>query len=303
MKLTWTSIFMRAACVVAMTTLLVASLGVGLPRVDTVDPLSSNVRRVPDVRARLAALTPTDPEAYLLLGEEVADEARTPADTHLAEGLFVRAAVYAERAGRDHVVSAAALALSDLSGSSEDRAWLHAMAVAYGHPDGIERTTTNNAPGQRAAAAISALRDGEGGLARSLLREPGVAEAMDAAVPPSGPRAEMLAEQAENWPDSACRGRGVVRSGVPGDYYFDLCPVCRGRIGPVRTTSELRTELRVQSALAVGDEPFAAEVLRSGATPLRPLHPSTLGVRYGQDTERTSWRSGEWVSPAGSPDA
>ncbi len=259
--------------------------------------------------SRLAALTPSDPEAYFRLGEDVAAKASQPADVKLARELFVLAyELDRKTGGRKGLMGAACVALADIAPLRADRRWLWAIAGAvdprYATKSADVRAASRPGASDALAAAtvIGQVRAGDGGAARQGLSNPAVLEALrpyDAQIFGNGAGIEKLQKLAEKSPCPECRNARVIK--VPGSNppKYRVCSTCEGNPGPKLSRDELIATLRVESWILDGQQrTWAAQVAADEGAPLHDPDPAELAPTYGVDPANAFWRNGRW-SPAG----
>ena len=270
-------------------------------------------RAVGDLTPSLAALSPSDPEAYLLLAEEIADEAGTPERIALARRLFVLAIELDRGRGATPVSAAACRGLAGVAGSESDRRWLEAIARRFDasapSPVPLVRTESEVNPqtGLRAATALGLARSGRANLAARYLEDPEVAGLIrryDGVLRTDGlPGAESwLLEQTETWPLGVGSLDRVER--LPGDgapvYRFD--PINEGDPGPDLTDRQLVAHLRLESRLLNGiHRSWAAQLAADQGEPLRDAEPDRLAKHFGIDPSANVYRDGDWVALAPAP--
>ncbi len=287
---------------------------------------------LPGLADRLAALRPSDPGAYFLLGEELAAQATQPAERALARELLVLAyeldarraetattgAQRHDAAVPENMASSVCLALASIAESDERRAWLLALAAAdvrdapasaEPRPVASMGEQVDDATAFDLATAIGLVRAGEGRLALRLLDKPEVAallHKLEGLLTPTGgsggaSRLRQLAERYQYCPE--CRNRRWTKDGSG----VHLCATCGGHPGPAITPTEELYQLRLESVL-LGNAADAAGVrdsdggLRSWAAqavvdhgaPLRELDMGELAEVYGVDADRPIWRDGHW---------
>jgi len=266
-------------------------------------------RAVGDVEAALRALTPARPEGYLLLGEELADEASTPEEVALARRLFVLAIETGRDRGAAAVCATACRAIAGLAGSDSDRRWLEAIARRFDPaapaptPPARAESAVHPQIGLRAATALGLARSGRANLTARYLEDPDVLATLrryDGVLRTEGlPGAEAwLLEQTETWPLGVGSLDRVER--LPGDgapvYRFD--PVNHGNPGPELTDRQLVAHLRLESRLLSGiHRSWAAQLAAEQGEPLRDADPSRLAAHFGVDASATVYRDGVWIAP------
>lgn len=264
--------------------------------------------QVPELEARLEALTPDNAEAYFLLAEEVHDEADSADEADLARRLYVLAFVhYVPGSGVDRRASIC-IALSDLARNEQDRRWLSSLGFAIDPdralPDWTRRRANQIAPDTAylAATAIGLSRAGEGRMAGRMLAEPGVLEAIQRyddllAAEGLGDASEWLVRTAERWPCPNCRNDRVVAVTRENPPRRELCAVCEGDPGPKLSESERIATLRFESRLLTGiHRSWAAQIAADLGAPLRDADPAQLPLAMGVDPELVLYREGVWAA-------
>lgn len=267
---------------------------------------------IDDLAGRLEALSPEDPEPYLLLGEEVAAEAQSYEELKLAQRLYVLAFELDRPAG-GAIAASAALALADSSRLTRQSEWLAAMAAAidprYAQRDwnDVQPVAISPQTALDAATALGLVRSGHGRDARALLDRPEVfslirryeSALVSGAV---GGAADALRREAERWPCPECGFERISRR-IDGQAGYVPCRVCGGNPGPRLSREELIRHLRLESRLLSGiQRSWAAQVATDGGAPLRDPEPEELAPTLGVDPARTIWRAGEWRRPPGNGD-
>jgi hypothetical protein len=261
--------------------------------------------------ARLAALRPDDPEAYFLLGEEIADA--TPADPgarSVATRLFVLAMTLdlARNPARPALAASACIALADVDRTAADAKWLVALAERldprHARPEWLTPTEipAPDSASFRIATAMGMIRTGEGVAATRILNDPAIAPAFQARDRMfrrhMQSSARELLREASRWPCSECGNQRVVRrQGVnPPDYR--LCGRCAGTPGPTLTTMQLADQLRVESMLlGVSQRSWGAQVIADYGAPVVDPDPSAVARAMGVDATATKFVDGVWVVP------
>lgn len=266
---------------------------------------------VPRLVERLERLTPDDPMAYFLLGEEVAAESVDRASRDLARTLLVLA-LHLDRAGggTNNLTPSACLALAGLTPRESERRWLVAIARASdrragessARRRGVGPAPVNELVAFELATAFGLIRAGEGRRAEQLLNKPAVADLLTAYENVLNDEgiiggAQRLRRWAGEWTTCPeCRNRRFVTRGEGGRAR--LCPTCGGSPGPKLTDAELLVQLRMESALLRGiHRLWSAQYLADAGEPLRDPDPAELAATYGVDTSRTTWRDGQWRQP------
>jgi len=301
-----------------------------LPAAPAPQPAAEPPIPIPNLEARLEALSPDDPEAYFLLGEEVAAEIPvSPAARTLAQQLFVlayelnRAAEGADPALTRSICLALASTIDAGEGSGQkatraaaaasDRRWLLALARSLdadrvvpefeAAPPGASRRDT----ALDVATVLGYARSGEGRRAEQLLQRPGVAEMLTQyeallSAPGLETGAAAIRRYIAQWPNCPeCRNRRAVTRPGEGGGTTTICYTCRGNPGPRLSDEEILLQLRLEAALLSGiQRSWAAQVSADSGAPLRDLDPSELAATFNIDPSRTLWRNGAWTWPAAS---
>ncbi len=267
----------------------------------------------PGLDERLAALSPANPEAYFLLGEEAIDESQL--DT--AARLFVLAAVLdGERFGRS-----ACLALAEIEkrrGRSALERNLRSLASFLG--SGVEAGSSEvldfrvaEREFRRAAALLSAMlgfyRQGDGQKALAALDLNAATERLVLEFGRSVGSIGRIISFSRNYPRCptcrneriikcpTCRG-GVVpgHCGVCRGQHFIICNTCNGKPGETITPAEIDAMLRFEVALQSGAAaPWSARLSVDGDRPRPVLDLTMLPRWYDVNTTLTVYRNGAWT--------
>ncbi|MFG0326830.1 MAG: hypothetical protein ACF8SC_06140 [Phycisphaerales bacterium JB037] len=270
--------------------------------------------RSPEWSDRLRSLSPNDPEAYFLLGEEVAAAVTNPEDLELATRLFVLA-FELDRADGDPtwISPSACIALADLSRLQRERRWLLALASSldprYAQSDWhrADPVGESRESAFAAAEAVGLVRAGEGILARERLADPEVRaliERYEELLSPVGVGgwANRVQRDAELWPCPECKNARITKllSGPRADY--SVCPVCNGNPGPRLTREEFIAHLRFESVLLNGvQRNWSAQFAVDGGVPLRDPDVEELAPTLRVDPSLSIYRNGRWVEPSRTP--
>jgi hypothetical protein len=268
-----------------------------------------------DLDARLAALSPGDPEAYYLLAEEVADVAQDPGEFKLARELYALAyELERTRKAGSPLSASACIGLARIERLDQDRRWLNALAGTidprYALPDWNVPATPAGADetALKAATVLGMARAGEGGKAAEMLEEPGVLALMQEYERAMGTTGETgaifrLNRSLRDWPCPECKNRRVVSKQAEGGFESRLCPTCGGNPGPRLSPREVIDQLRFEATLLSGiQRSWAAQIAAEQGAPLRDPEPAELAATYGVDAARPYWRDGAWVAgPAADP--
>ncbi|MCU0688289.1 MAG: hypothetical protein MUE97_00890 [Phycisphaerales bacterium] len=304
----------------ALAPLLLAPALAIAPARRAIDPtVQAATAVIPDLQARLAALTPSDPRAYFLLAEELAAEDHLREARALAERLYVLAftldyapaSPMASATPPGQLASSAALGLVALSPRPERQAWLRALAMmvrpasAASTPPPSEGLAIIPALGPdeasiTLAAMLSMVRTGDGRRARMALQQPGVRATLDQyedLLTDGAPirASQMIDRWIEQWPQCpTCSNRRVLQRDGQGR----LCPNCNGTPGPDVTPSELAAQLRATALLMRGVQAsWAAQNLATTGQTLQDPDPRTLADLLQVDPRQTIFRAGAWTTP------
>ena len=264
---------------------------------------------------RLAALSPADPKAYLLLAEEVLDAATGPADSRLAVDLFARAFELARMMpGERQVAASACHGLAEATSEPSDRRWFQTLAAKIdpsgGEPGWLRKPppATVDAMPFRLAVIMGHVRAGEGVIAKQMLAKPEVSQAFRAIEPmlkrggvPGG--LSWLQRESESWPCRECSNKGVVRRGGGSQPEYRVCPVCRGAPGPALPVADLLAQIRLEAWLLQGEQrSWSAQLAADNGAPVAEPDPEAVRTRTGIDATRMYWRRGRWVLHADGSD-
>lgn len=315
---------MRFSTLLAIATLLLAT---GFSSAQTVPPISPEqapkiqdpsstlaqpqsptpVKLIELYAQRLQALSPSDPESYVLLGEEVAEAATTADDRRLAIELFVLGFESARaKAGQATVAASACYGLAELVTSPRDRRYLEALAQvsdpANAKPLWL-RTGEPSLPTEvpyQLAETLGLLRSGEGYLAKQRLSRPEVKlafESMDRQLRRGGWRggASGLVREADNWPCRGCQNKRVVRQPNTNPPQVQPCPICFGKPGPDLTLGEFTAQIRLESFLLQGKQrSWAAQLAADDGAPLIETDASSLSKRFSVNPAAAYWVASGW---------
>lgn len=265
-----------------------------------------------DLADRLRALRPSEPEAYLKLGEDVAVWAEESRGRELARKLFGLAFILdRQRSGGSTAPTAtsACLALSQLAATSSERTWYLALARSLDRrlalPDWASRRGEfiDPATAYLASLYVGLVRAGDTIRAQKVLAQPGVREMIkrhERLLSPIGDTGglNVLEREMARWPCPECAGKRIVRKyqSVPPQYR--VCSVCNGTLGPKIVPVELAAQLRFESRMLAGSaRSWASEVLSDGGTPLLDVDPAEVPKMLRIDPTQTLWREGLWMSP------
>ncbi len=263
---------------------------------------------------RLAALTPNDPLAYVLLAEEVLGGASP--DPALARQLLVRALMLDRT---EQLTPSILRLLSTIAGNDDLARALVALADAaspahspFGslHPPDDPLATRSQADNDVALAAATALaryRAGDYARAANLLDRPDTLELLReySALLPG---LSAIVREVHDRPNCReCHNARVVRADASSAEAVNntrLCYTCRGNPGPRLSDRELLNQLRVEAAiLDAHNASWSTQFLMDAAAPLRDLDPASLADLYNVDTKATQWVDGQWVDPNTAPPA
>ena len=269
---------------------------------------------VPDLKARLEALRPSDPMAYFELGEEVAYEMPFLAGRDMARRLFVLA-FELDRAS-DHprgLGASVCLALAELSTDVNEQRWLRALAEALEGSLSDVRWSASFAVGGSdrgpldLADAMGRARAGDVRQLRTMLSRFDVVTMLrDAGMKPDDARDFVGTLDREMDRLRAHPPSREVRKTIDGELVVELEPMSGGNPGPSLTRDEYLGQLRVEMLLLDGrPSTWAGQMLMGGGAPLRDIEPGELAPYFGVDPARSQfrtpagaeWRDGAWVEP------
>ncbi len=267
--------------------------------------------------ARFAMLDVNDASDYLMLAEELADEANTPDEVRLARRLFV----YTLQIGRESndayqrtLGASAALALAQKAATQTERRWLLSMAgeldsrFASALRDPRAPPAWDWSVGLQAAEALGLARSGDGRDALKRLDKPSVRAVLREISPLLGVRggggaAGLVERLARGWPCPECGGKRVIHKRRDGEMQLERCPTCLGNPGPRELTSdELSAHLRAELRLLHGSvRNWSAQIELDHGEPLREPSISGLQRFYRVDPLARVWSDGQWVRPIPPP--
>ena len=228
----------------------------------------------PWVEARLAALRPERPVAYIELAEDLMDRAggsaAPEADRALARHLAALAgAIDIRGTGRS-----AALFLLEHAPLGADRSRLRAVASLLDpSSDRVVEAEERAGAAMALLQAFSHYRRGEGGRAKEWIERAGAAALLD--------------RQPAVLPGGSARFRAE-------------CDAMRQSGPPIVVPSQVEA-LHALVAAAAGGEPrsWSEAIVLEGAGPLPELNVSDPGAVFGVDPRASVWRSGAWAAPEG----
>jgi hypothetical protein len=262
--------------------------------------------------ARLEKLTPTNPEAYFLLGEEVADAVDGPERARLAKELFTLAfTMDVDRSGGHggELAASSCLALASVTRSESDRRWLTAMAVAIDPrrqpPAWLagQREAVNAQTAFLAASALGCVRSGDGRQALLYLDDPAVRALLsryDRLIVDSPYKGTLAATELEasRWPCRECNNQRIVRRSGGKNGEYRLCPTCAGRPGVRLPPAQWLAQIRLESLLLSGiHRSWGAQVAADLGQPLRDPDVRDLPGVMGVDPAKRVWKDGAWTTP------
>lgn len=265
--------------------------------------------------ARLAALSPAQPEAYFLLAEDIADGSESDAARRrVATRLFVLAYELSRstQQGRE-LAASACLGLASVAGTARDKQFLTSLARSLDprqSPPGwvdVPETATSDSGAYRLAVLLGDIRAGEGLRARRLLEDPDVSsllERYDSLLGKSGwdLGTFTVRREAGRWPCAECRNERVVRRATQGVVEYQICPVCSGHLGPQITSNQLLAQLRFDAWLLQGSQrSWASQMGMDGGLPLVEPDPNRVGLQFGIDPSLVLYRNGSWVADPNAP--
>jgi hypothetical protein len=259
-------------------------------------------------------LTPNEPVKYLLLAEEISDQADTPSDQRLVIELYSLAFEAARTRAGDRAVAASACRGLAAVKPARERNWFETLASFVdpggAQPGWLRRPPPNSVDSTqyRIATLIGLVRSGEGSLAQQQLAKPEIRQALlgiDSLLERSGLSggAEGLAREAARWPCRECGNKGFVRRANTNPPEYRTCSNCAGKPGKQLTQAELVAQLRLESWLLQGSQrSWAAQMTSDDGAPLTDPDPQALCTHVGVDAARMYWRGGRWVRNADGSD-
>jgi hypothetical protein len=265
---------------------------------------------VPDLDARLTALTPARPMDYFLLAEEVASEIDTDDGRALARRLFVLS-YHLSDAGVDgkrvDFARSVCLALVEegLLTDDDERRFVLALSAAIGGSADLPAESPDAASGEAGedvalslATALGEYRAGRFQEAAALLEQPGVRGLLAQHAPLLRNLGVMLRDIESRPNCRECRNRRIVRDDVNPDARYRLCRTCGGDPSPALAPIDFIAILRTESLLlGATDASWSAQLSSGRVEPFVDVDPARLASRLGVATDRTIWREGGWVSP------
>jgi len=264
--------------------------------------------------ARLAELSPSEPSKYLLLAEDLSDQAESPADQRLVIELYALAFEAARTRASERAVAASACRGLAAAKPTRERKWFETLAAfvdpAGAQPGWLRRPPPNSVDSTqyRIATLIGLVRSGEGSLAQQQLAKPEIRQAllgMESLLERSGISggADGLAREAGRWPCRECNNKGFVRRANTNPPEYRTCSNCAGKPGKQLTQAELVAQLRLESWLLQGSQrSWAAQMTSDDGAPLTDPDPQALCTHVGVDAARMYWRGGHWVRNADGSD-
>ena len=214
------------------------------------------------------ALRPVDANSYFILGEDVAEIARTDVERALAIRLFV----LADHLDHNRYHRSSLLAIRPLVNDpvalqlldSNLRSLSGAVSLLPDKATGDER---ENESILAVAEVLSALRRGDRTAMESNLRKKSVSERIDS-----------------------------LEHVLPGNSEWMLKKVSSARRGkPVLGEDDLMATLRVQAALLGSEvQPWSVDLHSSHGVPMTMIDPVPLVEIFHIDPDRATWRGGRW---------
>jgi len=265
--------------------------------------------------ARLAALKPSDPGAYLELGEEMLESPDSPERVDMTRQLLVRALEFGRtRPEHRRTAASAAIALASMSKREGDRLWLRSVAAILEPtsddfaPARREREKESQAAASRASLFLTQLRAGAGIEARDSLNAKGVRSVLERHERELSALGTISVQHLENeskkWPCTDCNSTGVIAPPKGQRGSAKLCPVCGGQPGMKLTASDFAAQLRLQRRLTGSfSEPWGSIIATEGAPPARDPDPANVAPAFAVDAKLSVWRDGQWTTPEPQPAA
>jgi len=258
---------------------------------------------------RLLVLSSRDPEGYLLLGEEVLDEAADSDTRRFAVELLVRAFDLARASDASSpIATSACLALVDAAITQGERQRLRSLAGALVPNANDHRNTTIHveSPEYLASVAMGLARAGHGFQARSMMRKPEALQTMrsiDGLLTrmgvPGG--ADAYEREAKRWPCMECGNRGVTRR---RDGVARECGNCNGTPGPDWSQSQTLASLRGELWLLRDDQQaWSLQSMLDDGRPAELVDPGLVARMFRVDSSKAYWRGNAWRTNADGTDA
>ncbi len=270
---------------------------------------------LPSMDARLERLSPSNPGAYFLLGEEAIDEGQLDLAIHL----FVLAA----RMDGEHFGRSACLALAEIEkrrGRLIEERDLRSLAGLLGD---TERTDSPDTLGlrsaereyRRSAALLSAMlgfyRQGDGQKALAALELNDATERLVKEFGRSFGSIGRIISFCRNYPRCpTCRNERIIKcpscrgGAAPGQcslcggQHFIVCNLCGGEPGEHISPADLDAMLLFEVALQSGDKASWSARIAVDQARARPVLDLTMLPRwYEINTTLTVYRNGEWTLP------
>lgn len=280
---------------------------------DDATPLVELTRVQAAWKARLEVLSPSNPAAYFLLAEEVADAAPSDvASRQLATRLYIIALNLdlARNPTRPALAASACVALAELDQGAGEATWLLALAQRLdprqSRPAWLVQpaSSTPDSVQYRIATAMGMIRAGDGIQARRILSDRAVEPSFRALDRMLRRMTNMsnrdLLREASRWPCTECANQRVVRRLGVSPPEYRVCTSCGGTPGPDLSPLELIEHLRVESYLLdVGQRSWGAQTLVDNGAPIVDPEPESVAKAFGVDPTRSLFRNGAWIAPEG----
>lgn len=270
---------------------------------------------LPSLDARLEKLSPSNPGAYFLLGEEAIDEGQLDVAIHL----FVLAA----RLDGEHYGRSACLALAEIEkrrGRSIEERDLRSLAGLLSDTESIESPETLGLRSaereyRRSAALLSAMlgfyRQGDGQKALAALELNDATERLVKEFGRSFGSIGRIISFCRNYPRCpTCRNERIIKcpscrgGAAPGQcslcggQHFIVCNLCGGEPGERISPSDLDAMILFEVALQSGDKASWSARMAVDQARARPVLDLTMLPRwYEINTTLTAYRDGEWTLP------
>ncbi len=265
--------------------------------------------------ARLEQLSPSDPEAYFLLGEEAIDEAQLD----LAVRLFVLAARFdGDRFGRS-----ACLALAEIEkrrGRSMEERDLRSLAALLSDSETVESPEALGLKEaerefRRAASLLSSMlgfyRQGDGQKALAALELNDATQRLAKEFGRSFGSIGQIMSFCRNYPRCpTCRNERIIKCpschggaspgqcALCGGQQFIICNICGGEPGERIAPTDLDSMLLFEVALQSGEQASWSARMAVDQARARPvLDLSMLPRWYEINTTLTVYRDGQWTMP------
>jgi hypothetical protein len=268
---------------------------------------------VPQNQPQLERLSPSDPEQYFLLGEQLGAAAQSDQDRLLAQQVLAIGMGLADRAGEGELAASMCIALSSLETDPGIAARLWDLAVLLDPTRRSAWRAHRNALfdeleqlRETASRCLYAIRFNNSQLAQMIFEQVGTRDAILAAAERGGLDSvrvdRRISRMILDASDDSCRGRVFVAERSNGQVRRVVCP---DHVRPVGTGgSDADLKLLVQLEVLLLDEPHDPRMWDGWETnaylefvdPTIDPSPMEFVERYGVDLAKPARRGDRWVS-------